>query len=186
MATNTPKTLKLFEALELRSEYDARLKTLKDCLPEAKRNRDWGLRSLRDDENRRPSPELDVAATRAEVRRLEVKRRKINTAIQQANFGHRVTVDGDSISLSEALEARKAINERIGELHAQVVSAAWQRVIYKEDRDIIEESELSYEECTRQLDDARLAFRELNRKLRTATFEVTVDFRDEAVAPSEE
>ena len=34
------KTLYLYEALELRSEYDARIKTLKDCLPESKQNRD--------------------------------------------------------------------------------------------------------------------------------------------------
>jgi len=34
------KPLYLYEALELRSEYDARIKTLKDCLPESKQNRD--------------------------------------------------------------------------------------------------------------------------------------------------
>ena len=32
--------LYLYEALELRAEYDARLKTLRDCLPEARKNRD--------------------------------------------------------------------------------------------------------------------------------------------------
>ena len=34
------RPLYLYEALELRSEYDARIKTLKDCLPESKQNRD--------------------------------------------------------------------------------------------------------------------------------------------------
>jgi len=34
------KALYLYEALELRSEYDARIKTLKDCLPESKQNKD--------------------------------------------------------------------------------------------------------------------------------------------------
>jgi len=34
------RTLYLYEALELRAEYDARIKTLKDCLPETKQNRD--------------------------------------------------------------------------------------------------------------------------------------------------
>jgi len=81
--------------------------------------------------------------------------------------------------LSEALETRKSLNEAIGELHSLVVESAWQRVIYKEDRDIVEENEASYTDCVERLDKARLDFRELNRKLRAATFEVSVDFRDE-------
>lgn len=52
-------------------------------------------------------------------------------------------------------------------------------MIYKEDRDIVEENELSYPECSERLETARLAFRSLNRSLRAASFEVSVDFRDE-------
>jgi hypothetical protein len=52
------KPLYLYEALELRSEYDARIKTLKDCLPESKQNRDR-LSFSRNDEIRRPSPDFD-------------------------------------------------------------------------------------------------------------------------------
>lgn len=178
VAREKKSRLKLYEALELRSEYDARMKTLKDCLPESRENRGW-LRSLRDDEHRRPSPDFDLAKTRDDLRRLEVKRRKLNTAIQQANFGQRLEHGGDSITLSEALEVRKALNDKIGELHSQVVTSAWQRVIYKEDRDIVEEGEAAYGESVEQLEQARLAFRDLNRKLRAASFEATVEFRDE-------
>lgn len=32
--------LYLYEALELRAEYDARIKTLRDCLPEARKSSD--------------------------------------------------------------------------------------------------------------------------------------------------
>jgi hypothetical protein len=170
--------LKLYEALELRSELDARIKTVKDCLPEARQNRDR-LFSLREDGNRRPSPDFDVGAAREELKRLELRRRKLNAAIQQANFQHRVEHGGDSLTLSEALDVRKGLNEAIGELHSQLVGSAWQRVIYKEDRDIVEESELPYAECSRRLEEARLAFRGLNRTLRAATFEVSVDFEDE-------
>ncbi len=170
--------LKLYEALELRSELDARIKTIKDCLPEARQNRK-GLFSFREDGNRRPSPEFDVAAARAGLKRLELRRRKLNSAIQHANFQHRVEHDGESMTLGEALEVRKALNEAIGELHSQLVDSAFQRVIYKEDRDIVEESGLSYNECSERLDKARLAFRALNRRLRAASFEVSVDFRDE-------
>jgi hypothetical protein len=59
------------------------------------------------------------------------------------------------------------------------VDAAYQRVIYKEDRDIVEDNELSYAECAEALEKARLAFRELNRKIRVASFSVEVDFQDE-------
>jgi len=82
----------------------------------------------------RPSPDFDVGAAREELKRLELRRRKLNAAIQQANFQHRVEHAGDSLTLSEALDVRKGLNEAIGELHSQLVGSAWQRVIYKEDR----------------------------------------------------
>ena len=108
-----------------------------------------------------------------------MKRRKLNNAVQQANFDNRIEFHGDSINLNEALEIRKGLNERLGELHTQTVNSAYERVIYKEGRDIVEGNEMSYSECIGNLEDARLAFRELNRKLRKATFETSVDFDDE-------
>ena len=113
------KTLYLYEALELRSEYDARIKTLKDCLPESKQNRDR-FSFARDDGIRRPSPDFDVASARKDLRKIEIKRRKLNSSIQRANFNHFINFNGDSINLSEALEMRKALNEQIGEFHNQV------------------------------------------------------------------
>ena len=177
--TRTTDTLRLYEALELRAEYDARIQTLKDCLPETRNSRDR-LGFGRGEEVRyRPSPDFDLVQVRDRLRKLEYKRRKLNSAIQEANFQHRIEVDGEAIHLSEALEIRKGLNEQIGELHTQVVKAAYQRVIYKEDRDIVEDNELSYGECAEQLESARLAFRALNRKIRAASFDVQVDFQDE-------
>lgn len=170
--------LKLYEALELRSELDARIKTIRDCLPEARKNR-GRLFSLREEGNRRPSPDFDLEAARDRLKRLELRRRKLNASIQQVNFQHRIEHEGESMTLSEALEVRKGLNESIGELHEQLVDSASQRVIYKEDRDIVEENELSFAECSERLETARLAFRSLNRGLRAASFEVAVDFRDE-------
>ena len=176
---SSKKRLYLYEALELRGEYDGRIKTLKDCLPESKQNRDrFGFR--RDEgEKRRPSPDFDVADARKQLAALEFKRRKINSAIQKANFNHLIEFRGESINLSEALELRKSLNERIGELHSQTANASYQRVIYKEGRDIVEENEVSYSDSIKALDDARLSFRELNRKIRLASFELQVDYLDE-------
>jgi hypothetical protein len=175
---NKKKTLYLYEALELRSEFDARIKTLKDCLPESKQNRDR-FSFTRDDGIRRPSPDFDVASARKDLRKIEIKRRKLNSSIQRANFNHFINFNGDSISLSEALEMRKALNEQIGEFHNQVVTSSYQKVIYKEGRDIVEDNEISYKDAVKELEEARLAFRELNRKLRLASFETVVDFQDE-------
>lgn len=171
--------LYLYEALELRAEYDARIKTLKECLPEARQNRNRLSFGRDEDRMCRPSPEFNMAEVRDRLRGLEFKRRKLNSAIQQTNFQNRVQFRGDTITLNEALEIRKGLNDRIGELHTQVVSSAYQRVIYKEGRDIVEPNELSYAGCVRNLEEARLAFRELNRKLRAVSFEIVVDFRDE-------
>lgn len=173
------RALYLYEALELRSEYDARIKTLKDCLPESKQNRDR-FSFGRDDEGiRRASSDFDAVSARKELRKIEIKRRKLNSSIQKANFNHLIDFHRDSINLSEALEMRKALNEQIGELHNQVVSSSYQKVIYKEGRDIVEESEISYKDAVKNLEEARLAFRELNRKLRLSSFETLVDFQDE-------
>ena len=46
----------------------------------------------------------DVAYAREDLRKLELKRRKLNSAIQQANFNHFIDFKGDSINLNEALE----------------------------------------------------------------------------------
>ena len=171
--------LYLYEALELRAEYDARVKTLKDCLPEARQNRGRFSFGREEEGVYRPDPDFNVKEARDQLRKLEIKRRKLNSAIQQSNFQHQIDFRGDTITLSEALEIRKGLNEQIGEIHTQVVSSAYQRVIYKEDRDIVEPNELSYAECVRNLEEARLAFRELNRKIRAASFEIVVDFQDE-------
>lgn len=176
---NEKQKLHLYEALELRAEYDGRIKTIKDCLPETRQNRDRFLLSRQEDSRRRPSQDFDLDQTRKQLRNLEVKRRKLNNAIQQANFKKRIEFSKETMNLNEALETRKSLNDKIGELHAQVVDSAYQRVIYKEGRDIIEENELSYTETIGNLKDARIAFRELNRKLRKASFETTVDFEDE-------
>ncbi len=121
--------LYLYEALELRAEYESRIKTLKDCLPETKQNRDRFSFGRDDAGIRRPSPDFDVASAREDLRKQELKRRKLNSAIQQANFNHFIDFKGDSINLNEALETRKALNERIGEFHNQVVTSSYQRVI---------------------------------------------------------
>ena len=171
--------LYLYEALELRAEYDARIKTFRDCLPETRRNRDRLGVYRNDEEQLRAADDFDMAVVRESLRALEHKRRKLNNAIQRANYAHNVTADGESLDLSEALEVRKGLSDRIGELHTQSVQSAYVRVIYKEDRDIVEPNDATFADSMAQLESARRAFRDLNRALRAASFTVVVDFTDE-------
>lgn len=168
----------LFEAIELRAEYDARIKTLKSLLPETRENR--GRLTFRDDEvRRRPVQSFDPSRAREELSALLARKRKLNEEIQRSNFDNRVSVRGEEMSLSQALEFRKSVNEEIGELTAAVSEAAYERIIHKEERDIVEVPERDYAGVRRALEEKRLLFRELNRKLRSAAYEITVRFKDE-------
>ena len=132
-----------------------------------------------DEQQFRAADDFDVAAVQESLRALEHKRRKLNNAIQRANYAHAVSANGETLDLSEALEMRKGLSDRIGELHTQSVQSAYVRVIYKEDRDIVEPNAATFAASTEQLDTARRAFRHLNRALRAASFTAVVDFADE-------
>ena len=176
--SESERILKLFEALELRSEYISRIATIKECL--AGESSGSRLNVWREDKSkRRPSPDYDTADEREQLRSLEFKQRKLNSAIQKANFETTIEFDGQAINLLEALELRKGLNAKIAELNKQTLDAAYQTVIYKEGRDIVESSSFTYAESRTELDQARKCFRELNRKLRQAAYETPVEYRDE-------
>ena len=179
METTTLSALHLYEALELRAEYNVRMATIKDCISGGETRR--GRISLwRDDKNKsRPSPDFDAVREREALRVLEFKQRKLNSAIQKANYETQLEFDGQKINLLEALELRKGMKTQTDELKSQAVDAAHQTVIYKEGRDIVEASPVSYADAHKQLESARVAFRELNRKLRRASFETIVAYQDE-------
>ncbi|WP_372370924.1 hypothetical protein [Candidatus Uabimicrobium sp. HlEnr_7] len=170
---DSKRKLMLYEALELRSEYEKRIETCRACLPEFKAH------SRQADVVFKVSPDFNAKTMRESFKKLEFKASKINIAIQQANFLNKIKLDNESITISEALEIRKKLNGQIQELHSQLVKSAYQRVIYKDDRDIVEPNEVSFTECSEGLEKARLRFRDLNRKIRRASFEIEIDFLDE-------
>ena len=85
--TEVRKTIKLYDALELRGEYDARIKTLRDCLPEAHQNRD--LFSHRDnDSSRRPAPGFSIPEARPVVDpRIQTPRSSVPTLSTALSMG---------------------------------------------------------------------------------------------------
>lgn len=172
--------LYLYEALELRGEFDGRIKTLKECLPDTHAAGDRLSAFSHSFETRSVvAADVDLDTIRSEVKALEFKRRKLNAAIQEANFRNSVTVEGETLTLAEALELRKATRDAIAELHRKTASAAFVRVIHKEDRDITEEPPFRFSDTMKELDTARLTFRALNRTLRDVSFRIAIAFKDE-------
>ncbi|MBI4649954.1 hypothetical protein HY745_01405 [Candidatus Desantisbacteria bacterium] len=176
---NNKNKIYLYEALELRSEYDARIKNLKDLLPEAKENRDKFYFRRDDEVKLRPASGFSVDEVRDELNIIEFKKRKLNNTIQQVNFNHHIVINDQEINLAEALELRKSVNVQIGELSAQLVSSAYERVIYKEGRDIVESPNIEFSKTMNALENKRLLFRDLNRKLRAISYSISIDFIDE-------
>jgi hypothetical protein len=138
----------LYEALELRGEFDSRIKTLKESLPETHFGgaQLYNFRRGGDDVRLAPAPDVDITAIRERIKALEYKRRKLNAAIQEVNFRHTVSLENETLTVAETLELRKATRDSIAELHRQATSAAVVRVIHKEDRDITEDPSYRFSE----------------------------------------
>lgn len=165
----------LYEGLELRAEYQARIASLKEILPENRRN---PFRSP-DHERWEPVTDFVPANIREEIKKLEFKERKLNTALQQVNFVKTLILEGEEMTIAEALELRKSANKEIGDLQKMTLQAAYRRIIYKEERNITEQPDISYTVVSHQLEELRLRFRQLNRALRKVSFEIIIPFHDE-------
>jgi hypothetical protein len=173
------KDLYLYEALELRAEFNARIKSLKSLMPEQQSKS--GVWSMRSDNRERLEPvdDFDSVICRKDIKKLEYKARKLNTAIQTTNFTNSVTVSGESMSIAESLDLRKAVNHELAELQDMLKISAYRRIIYKEERNIEENPALSFADISVEFEKKRLLFRELNRALRRVSFLTTVNFKDE-------
>jgi len=172
--------LYLYQALELRGEYQARLDSLKALLPEQRKLQRGIWDRETNNEYKEPAAGFDPAEIREQIRRLEYKSRRLNTAIQQANFANDVLVNNEKMSIAEALEIRKAVNQELAGLQKMLERSAYRTVIYKEERNITQEPEDNFQEVYNRLEEKRMLFRELNRALRKASFTVTIQFKDEA------
>ncbi len=174
----------IYEALELRGEFDGRISTLKACLPDAQIGKDrLGMFARGGYEAQSiPAPDVNLDTLRETIKALEFKRRKLNVAIQEANFKNTIVVEGEKLTIAEALELRKSTKDSIAELHRAATTAAFVRVIHKEDRDITEDPPFQFSTTMNELEAARGRFRTLNRALRDASFRITIAFRDEPIS----
>jgi len=170
--------LYLYEALEIRRECDTRINTLNTLLPEEI----YGLKtqySSYSSQRYFPTPDLKISEILEKIQALEVKKRKLNSAIQKVNLHLKINVNNEALTLSDALFLRKATENKIEQLKKSLKIAAYGRVIYKEDRNIEELPMISFKKIKEELEYKLSLFHELNTKIRSVSYDAIVDFKNE-------
>jgi len=165
--------------VELRSEYDARIKTLSSLLPENREREGFFSRKNSEYDVEKPVEGFNMEEVRNKIKTLKTRRRKLNNEIQKTNFNRTTKVEGNILTLAEALEFRKQTNEDIKELANQLKECAYAKVIYKEERDIVKKPKRNFTEVDKELEEKRMLFRNINRALHRANHEYAVNFKDE-------
>ncbi|MEW6586157.1 MAG: hypothetical protein AB1442_11170 [Nitrospirota bacterium] len=169
--------LYLYEAIELRNEYDRHVEMLEGLLGfESSRKR--GLFN-NDDEDKNPAADFDLKETENRLKNLQTKRVKLNQEIQKTNFGTQIEYEGKGISLAEALEVRKNLLGDIKALAARVEKSSFKRVIHKEGRDIVQEPRDRFTETYKEYQERLLHLRSLVNQVHEANHSATVVYKDE-------
>lgn len=170
--------LYLFEAIELRSEYDRHLKLLEQLVDgeQTKRER---LFAAREEEEREPSAGFEPQHVAELLKKLQTKRVKLNQAIQAANFTAQIEFQGEQISLAEALEIRKNLLTDVTAISQRVANAAYKRIIHKEERDIVHEPKQPFGQTYAEFQAALRKLRQLLTQIHRANHATLVNFKDE-------
>ena len=169
--------LYLYEAIELRNEYDRHVELLEGLLGSESSKR----RGLFNDDNedKDPAADFDQKETEERLKKLQTKRVKLNQEIQKTNFGTQIEYEGSEISIAEALEIRKNLLGDIKGISARVEKSSYRRVIHKEGRDIVQEPRHKFTETYGEYQDSLRHFRRLVTQIHTANHSATVSYKDE-------
>ncbi len=174
--TDKKRNLYLYEAIELRNEYDRHVELLQSLLGEPSKKR--GLFSENDDE-KEAAADFNQKEIEDRLKILQTKRVKLNQEIQKANFETEIEFGGNKIKISEALEIRKNWLADIKAAIARVEKSSYRRVIHKEGRDIVQEPRHKFTETYRDYQDNLLQLRRLVNQIHAANHLATVSFKDE-------
>ncbi len=169
--------LLLFEAIELRNDYDRHIKLFENLIEGDDSKRERYLSDKEDE--KQPVEEFRDLDVERILKNLKTKRVKLNQAIQAANFSHQIHFDGEAISIAEALEIRKSLLIDLGALSKSVVQSAYKRIIYKEGRDIIHEPKHSFNETYHQYIQTLQKLRLLILQIHTVNHQGVVQYREE-------
>jgi hypothetical protein len=170
--------LYLFEAIELRNEYDRHIKLLESLVEGEASKRDSYFRDNRE-EKKEPVAEFDVKVLAEKLKKIQTKRVKLNQAIQVANFECQVDFGGEKITLAESLEIRKNLLADLQALSQRVLNSAYKQIIHKEERDIVHEPKQSFKKSYEEYQNSLSKFRHLINQIHVANHENVVKFKDE-------
>jgi hypothetical protein len=138
--------LYLFEAIELRNEYDRHIKLVENLFEGNEEKRERFFQNSKE-EKKEPVADFKQNEIGEWLKKLQTKRVKLNQAIQVANFKYQIQINGDKVSLAEALEIRKNILADLTTQSQRVINSAFKTIIHKEERDIIHEPKERFLEC---------------------------------------
>lgn len=169
--------LYIFEAIELRNEYDRQIWLIEKLIEEehAQRDRFYG----REEEEKEPVSEFSPNEFEETLKKIQTKRVKLNQAIQVANFNHQIEFNGEKISVAEALEIRKNLFADLDAIATRVTNSAYKRVIHKEERDIVHEPRQPFRETYEEYQENLKKLRDLITKIHIANHKNSVKFKDE-------
>jgi len=172
------KNLYLFEAIELRKEYDCRIKLMEELLAE-ENNGNEGLFSSREEDEKEPAPGFDAKKIEMGLKNQKIKRMKLNQAVQEANFKYQIELDGESITIAEALDLRKNLLEDLKSISRKVIGSAYKRIIHKEKRDIVKNPRQPFQKTYDSYTDTIEKIRDIITSIHIANHNNIVTFREE-------
>ena len=170
--------LYLFEAIELRNEYDTHIKLLENLLCEADNGND---RYYRGDEceEKEASKDFDQKEVEESLKKLKTKRIKLNHEIQKKNFNIQIDYNNGNISVAEALEVRKNFIDELKIISQKIIKSAYKKIIHKEERDIERKTKYNYKDVYQDFKKKIKDKRNLINEIHKANHKYTINFKDE-------
>ena len=175
---NDKGNLYLFEAIELRNEYDRHIKLLEKLIGDDQNKSDRFFHN-KDEEEREPASDFNQKELEEELKKLMVKRVKLNQAIQAANFKYQIDHDGEKISIAEALEVRKNLLTDIEAISQRVINSAYKRILHKEERDIVHEPKHSFKQVYDNYQNNIRKIRTIITQIHIINLKSIVNFKEE-------
>ena len=166
----------IYEAIELRQEYDKHIKVLENLIEEKRGKRDF---LSREEDELRPAKDFDVKLIQEKLQKLQTKRVKLNQELQLTNLKTTLNYDGNEITLSEALEIKKNLIKDITILSDKLNESAYVKIIHKEERDIIKEPKQKFNDVYQNYENFLKKVRKLNQEIHRINHTEAVNFKDE-------
>ena len=166
----------IYEAIELRQEYDKHIKVLENLIEEKREKRDF---LSREEDELQPAKDFDVKLIQEKLQRLQTKRVKLNQELQLTNLKTILNYDGNEITLSEALEIRKNLIKDINILSDKLNESAYVKIIHKEGRDILKEPKQKFNDVYQNYENLLKKVRKLNQEIHRINHTEAVNFKDE-------